>query len=48
MVDDFLVVGGGIAGASAGYFLASSGRVTLLEMESAVGFHSNTFPSCYG
>jgi D-arginine dehydrogenase len=40
VVDDFLVVGGGIAGASAGYFLASSGRVTLLEMESAVGFHS--------
>jgi D-arginine dehydrogenase len=37
---DFLVVGGGIAGASAGYFLASSGRVTLLEMESAPGYHS--------
>jgi D-arginine dehydrogenase len=37
---DFLVVGGGVAGASAGYFLAASGRVTLLEMESAPGYHS--------
>ncbi|MGH3376667.1 MAG: NAD(P)/FAD-dependent oxidoreductase [Actinoallomurus sp.] len=39
-MDDFLVVGGGIAGASAGYFLAESGSVTLLEMESAPGYHS--------
>lgn len=37
---DFLVIGGGVAGASAGYFLAGSGRVTLLEMESAPGYHS--------
>jgi D-arginine dehydrogenase len=37
---DFLVVGGGIAGASAGYFLAGAGRVTLLEMEAAPGYHS--------
>ena len=29
-----------MAGASAGYFLASSGRVTLLEMEPAAGYHS--------
>jgi D-arginine dehydrogenase len=39
-VSDFLVVGGGIAGASAGYFLSESGSVTLLEMESAPGYHS--------
>src|SRR5947208_11405287 len=39
-MDDFLVVGGGVAGASAGYFLAGHGRVTLLEMESAPGYHS--------
>jgi glycine/D-amino acid oxidase-like deaminating enzyme len=37
---DFLVLGGGIAGASAGYFLAESGRVMLLERESALGYHS--------
>jgi D-arginine dehydrogenase len=37
---DFLVVGGGIAGASVGYFLASSGTVTVLEMESVPGYHS--------
>lgn len=37
---DFLVIGAGIAGASAGYFLAAHGRVTLLEMESAPGYHS--------
>jgi D-arginine dehydrogenase len=40
VVSDFLVVGGGIAGASAGYFLAASGTVTLLEMEDAPGYHS--------
>jgi D-arginine dehydrogenase len=40
VVSDFLVVGGGIAGASAGYFLARSGSVTLLEMEDAPGYHS--------
>jgi D-arginine dehydrogenase len=39
-VSDFLVVGGGIAGASAGYFLSAYGRVTVLEMESAPGHHS--------
>jgi D-arginine dehydrogenase len=37
---DFLVIGGGIAGASAGYWLADSGRVTVLEMEAAAGYHS--------
>ena len=38
---DVLIVGGGIAGASAGYFLGrSGGRVTLLEAESAPGTHA--------
>lgn len=39
-MSDFLVVGGGVAGASAGYFLSAVGSVTLLEMESAPGYHS--------
>ncbi|MDX3523615.1 FAD-dependent oxidoreductase [Streptomyces scabiei] len=38
---DVLIVGGGIAGASAGYFLGRSGaRVTLLEAESSPGTHA--------
>ncbi|MFI6757687.1 NAD(P)/FAD-dependent oxidoreductase [Micromonospora sp. NPDC050417] len=37
---DFLIIGGGIAGASAGYHLAAYGRVILLEMESVAGYHS--------
>jgi len=37
---DFLVVGGGIAGASAGYFLAEAGSVIVLEMEPVAGYHS--------
>lgn len=40
MRSDFLIVGGGIAGASAGYFLAAHGRVTLLEREAVHGYHS--------
>lgn len=40
MTGDFLVLGGGIAGASAGYFLAESGKVLMLEMEDALGYHS--------
>ena len=39
---DFLVLGGGIAGASAGYFLAASGNVTLLERETVPGYHSTS------
>jgi D-arginine dehydrogenase len=39
---DFLIIGGGIAGASAGYFLAASGRVTLLERETVPGYHSTS------
>lgn len=40
MGTDFLVVGGGIAGASVGYFLAGHGSVTVLEMEEVPGYHS--------
>jgi len=40
MATDFLIMGAGIAGASAGYFLAERGRVTLLEREDAPGYHS--------
>ncbi|MQY12349.1 FAD-dependent catabolic D-arginine dehydrogenase DauA [Streptomyces sp. RB5] len=39
-MSDFLVVGGGIAGAAAGYFLAPYGRVTLLEAERTPGIHA--------
>jgi D-arginine dehydrogenase len=37
---DFLVIGGGIAAASIGYWLAPHGRVTLLEREAQPGYHS--------
>jgi D-arginine dehydrogenase len=37
---DFVVVGGGIAGASVGSFLAPHGRVVLLEREPQPGYHS--------
>jgi len=37
---DFLIVGAGMAGASAGYELAPRGRVILLEREDAPGYHS--------
>ena len=37
---DVLVVGAGIAGASAAYELAASGRVIVLERESAPGYHT--------
>ena len=37
---DFVIVGGGIAGASIGYFLAPHARVVLLERESQPGYHS--------
>ncbi len=38
---DFLVVGGGIAGASAAYELAGGGSVILLEREDRPGYHSS-------
>ena len=37
---DFLIVGAGIAGASAGYNLAEHGRVIILERESQPGYHT--------
>jgi D-arginine dehydrogenase len=40
MIYDFLIVGAGISGASAGYELADSGSVVIVESESAPGYHS--------
>lgn len=37
---DFIIIGGGIAAASVGYWLAPHGRVTVLERESQPGYHS--------
>jgi D-arginine dehydrogenase len=37
---DFLVIGAGIAGASAAYELAATGRVLVLERESQPGYHT--------
>lgn len=37
---DFIVIGGGIAGASVGYELASHGHVLILERERVAGHHS--------
>jgi D-arginine dehydrogenase len=37
---DYLVIGGGIAGASLAYWLAPHGRVVLLEREAQPGYHS--------
>ena len=38
---DFLVIGGGIAGVSAGARLSQLGHVTLLEQEPALGYHAS-------
>lgn len=38
---DFLIIGGGIAGLSAGARLARHGRVVVLEAEEAIGYHSS-------
>jgi D-arginine dehydrogenase len=37
---DFIVIGAGIAGASAGFELAALGRVVLIERESQPGYHT--------
>lgn len=40
MIYDFVVIGGGISGASAAYELADAGTVKVLEGESSSGYHS--------
>lgn len=50
---DFIVVGAGMAGASAAYRLAPHGRVLILEREAQPGYHSTgrsaaLFTECYG
>lgn len=40
MQTDYIIVGGGIAGASIGFWLAPHGRVVLLERETQPGYHS--------
>jgi D-arginine dehydrogenase len=50
---DFVVIGGGMAGASAAAHLSKRGRVALLERESQVGYHSTgrsaaLFSTIYG
>ncbi len=40
MAIDFLVLGAGMSGAAAGYFLADHGTVVLLEKEATPGYHS--------
>lgn len=52
-MDDFLIIGGGIAGASAAGRLAAHGRVTLLEAEAALGTQASgrsaaLFEATYG
>ena len=42
---DILVIGGGIAGASAGAELAAHGRVILLERGSQPGYHTTGRPA---
>ncbi|MBY5406821.1 NAD(P)/FAD-dependent oxidoreductase [Rhizobium leguminosarum] len=39
-IADFIVIGAGIAGASVAYELSLHGKVVVLEMESAAGYHS--------
>src|SRR5471032_1047629 len=50
---DFIVIGGGMAGASAAAHLSQRGSVALLERESQVGYHSTgrsaaLFSTIYG
>lgn len=41
MRTDFVIIGGGIAGAAAAYFLSTTGSVALLEQEAHFGTHSS-------
>jgi D-arginine dehydrogenase len=50
---DFLIIGAGIAGASAGFELAAKGKVIVLEREARPGYHTTgrsaaTFIETYG
>jgi D-arginine dehydrogenase len=40
MIYDYLVIGGGISGASVAYELAATGSVVVIEAETAAGYHS--------
>lgn len=40
MIYDFLVIGGGISGASVAYDLTKAGSVLVLEAETSLGYHS--------
>ena len=40
-MQDFIIIGGGIAGISAGARLSHLGRVTVLERESALAYHAS-------
>ena len=40
MTYDFVIIGGGIAGASAGFALAGSSRVLVIEREQQFGYHT--------
>jgi len=50
---DFIVIGGGIAGLSCGYFLSRQGHVLVLEQEAQLGYHASgrsasVFSESYG
>jgi len=53
MTQDFIIIGGGIAGLSVAARLSHLGSVTLLEAEQSTGFHASgrsaaLFEECYG
>ncbi len=53
LTSDFIIIGGGIAGASAAHALAPHGSVTIVERESQPGYHSTgrsaaVFSETYG
>ena len=50
---DFIIIGGGIAGASTGFWLSPHGKVIVLERESHPAYHSTgrsaaLFTAAYG